>query len=314
MCKNIVALGTVLAVASCTLLSGCTFTKAAHSGEKKQPISFYLLPQTTPDSSHTKNTPGAILVEDYIDNDKELKDLLDTRSCRLRGQKALPAAAIPVIIAAGKLAFDLYMDAQIRKQEQIKKAAQSSYSERLIVSGEDLRKHSCLLLFRGLTDKTADLVAVLQLISTSSKAFQIQPLYIRARNAVAVTGEGESGKAPSINISIAVSVKALVSKPLGVTSLYPIGEGAVSVPNVEIGPEAHAYICTPASANELTKPVCPTSDLVAYPEGDAPSSITVAVTETGNVGMDLDQNTAELRAIKEALGPVMKDTLKELVK
>ncbi len=314
MDKRVVALGTALAVAGCTVFTGCTFTKAKYSGEKKLPVSVYLVSPSVPAADRLDPVPDAKLIELYIDKNEDLKNVLYERGCRLSGTTVVPPAAIPVIIAAGKLVFDLYMDTQLRKQEELKKAAQSSYSERLIVSGEVFKKYDCALIFRGLTDSTNHFVALIQFVSTSEKAFQIQPLYIRVGSAVAVTSEGESGKSPSINVSFGISVKALAAHPLGVASLYPIGEGAVSVPNVEIGPKGKAYVCIPANATPPAKPVCPTSELVAYPEGKLPASITFSITETGNVGIDLDQNTAELRAIKEAVGPVIKDTLKELVK
>lgn len=88
-------------------------------------------------------------------------------------------------------------------------------------------------------------------------------------------------------------------------ALTPIGEGAVTVPKLKIGGPA-----------ELCGTRCPTSDLVPYPihgkELNA-ISLSVSVTETGNVGIDFDAAAAEIKAIKEALGPAIADTLKGLL-
>ncbi|MEK7760199.1 MAG: hypothetical protein AAB433_01335 [Nitrospirota bacterium] len=123
-----------------------------------------------------------------------------------------------------------------------------------------------------------------------------------------------SKKEPFINLSIAISAKALGKQQSGVTSLAAVGEGVFSVPNVEIGKDGKPYRCKPKETDKDELPICPESDLVAYPVGKGPSSITVSVAETGNVDIDFDQTTEELRAIKEALGPAIKDSLKEALK
>lgn len=311
MWKEFTAVATAIAVSGCSFLSGQNFKESEHSRFKQGPVFVALVSKQSTETS--TETPEEKSVAAYLTNDAALNDEIQ-KNC-LEGVRqprpgkvplVLPAVAVPIVLALGKLAFDSVVDTQIKAQEQLKKDAQSSYSGRLIISGKKLREYSCALIFRDVTDKSVSFVALTKLSSQSEKAFQIQPVYIKANNSLVVTEEGADKSPASINVSIAVSTKALGKQTSGVTSLALAGEGVISIPNIHIGPDVKPYNCDKN---------CPTSDLVAYPEGnDDPSSITFSVTETGKIGFDIDQSAAELKAIKEALGPALKESLKEVLK
>ena len=50
--------------------------------------------------------------------------------------------------------------------------------------------------------------------------------------------------------------------------------------------------------------------MIPYPKKDGSIvSVAMSIAETGHVGIDFDQREAELKAIKEALGPALKEGL-----
>jgi hypothetical protein len=109
----------------------------------------------------------------------------------------------------------------------------------------------------------------------------------------------------AISASLALAVKSLTKEIDGPAELIASGQGAVTVPKLEIGDKAKPVTC----ADD-----CPVSDLIPYPLDDGPCSVSFAVTETGDVGFDIDARIAEITAIKEALGPAVTAALTEALK
>lgn len=239
----------------------------------------------------------------------------------------MAAAGAAILAAGGKLLFDLYMDAKIRKNEELKNAAQASYSEKIVLSDVDLKKAKCALIVRdaikngdskkeNVSNNKARALGLVILIKLENKdqAFVMYPLYVKANNAVAVTKEGENKEGENrayaeINISIAASTKGIGKQESGVPGLFPVGQGVFSMANIPLGliePSDSYLWCNGTKA-------CPTSDLIVYPNR-APASITFMVSESGKVGFDVDQYIIELKAIKEAMGPAIKEALTEHLK
>ena len=222
---------------------------------------------------------------------------------------------IPIITTFGKYVFDNHMDKKLRDLEALKKAAQGSYSEKAFLTAESLRQYQCAALARY-TEKDAKrslgLMAVIKLkppiknMPNSADAFIIEPIYIKAINSTVKTkrtsGHGENVKLASINVSIGFSVKSIGKDESGLPVLGKVGAGAVSVPNVVLGSDAK---------NPCVKQ-CAHSDLIPYMNLPAAAvSVSMSITETGKVGVNFKQREAEIKAIKEAFGPAIKDALKE---
>ena len=301
----------LVSAAALALLCGCgqmsvsNFQKSEHSGVKENKLAFVLV------YPNGKNRDLSALAP-VIGADKDLQSAM-VEACDLSPDfkiSAVPPPVIPVFATLGKLIFDLFMDDQVRQLEGLKKAAQGSYSDKQQMAGGELRKQTCALAVRY-KEKETDygLVALLKLVKQSdNRSFVLEPAYVRAKNAVVVTEKPSDNKPATIGISVAVSVKGITKQKSGSLGLQQIGEGVVSVPKLALGPNSPAVKCEP-------KPRCPTSDLIPYPEAAGEVvSVALSVAEVGKISIDFDQSIAETKAIKEAIGPVLKDSIKELLK
>jgi len=162
-------------------------------------------------------------------------------------------------------------------------------------------------------------------------AFTYRPVYVNVKNTVALTKAGKSEKTESgdtesnkrgednkdehakASIAVAMSLKAINAQGGTLPKLSPIGEGVTSIPSVEMKQD-NANSCV----NNNKVDICRETDLMPYPITGSNQnvdfvSLTFAVTETGVVGFDIDQAISENKAIKEALGPAISDSLKELL-
>jgi hypothetical protein len=282
-------------IALCCTLTGClSFTKADSTGVGGQQTSLQILQLR---SGGSDDVPMA----------DDLKKTI-TSVCRPDGATVLVDPAItPILVAFGKFLFDQAMDKRVAELEALKKAAEKTYSATISMGRADLLNKHCLLIQREKKQDekakavTPGMTALLKLRPMEGKAFTMEVAYLRVHNAVAVA----STETPEVTFSFAASTKAITSSKLTeVVQLSAIGQGAVGAPAAIKLPQATAYIC---------ERNCSRSDLIAYPN-TSPVSLSVAVTETGNVGFDIDASIAKAKAIKEAIGPAIAEGLKESMK
>lgn len=217
---------------------------------------------------------------------------------------AMAPVLVPIAASVGKLLFDLRIDKNTRDIEKLKKAAQVTYSNRIIIPSDSFRRSSCAVVHRyNESEKSVGFVAVLK-IESKNDGFVVTPSFVQANNTIAITKRPTEGNSAKISVSIAVSIKS-VGRKNNLPALTAIGEGVTTVPNVDVGPTASSS-CTTG---------CESTDLLPYiADTDKAMSVTFAITETGKVGVDFDEKSSEAKAIKEALGPALKDSLREYLK
>jgi len=218
-----------------------------------------------------------------------------------------------LVVGAIKMGFDLYMDKKMARLERTKKAAQRPYSANILLPSYKLNNCNCAVFIRKTEEekkenkqtkgKNGDLgLVVLAKINSLGNGFSFQPIYVKAYNSIAITNENQKlqdNEKPHIDLSIGFSVKAIGTQASKLPGLYPVGEAAVSVNELNIGKDSKASTCDGE---------CPASDLIPFASDDNSAvSVTMSIVETGDVGINFDQKKAELLAIKEALGPAMKD-------
>lgn len=287
--------------ASAVLLSGCisltSFTKHSDSGVSEQVVKVvHQIEYRNPSDSPLEKALQTPALRDAV-----------AGACGLDARTKSVESAIlaPIAVALGRYVFDQIVDAHLKELEKLKKASSSTYSGTVFFNdGAVLKQKKCFLLLRTKKDsEVPTFVALIALRDHGGTAFTIEPRYVQAANAVAVTAEDKPAIAASLGIAIKTVAK---SKDSPLAEIAAAGQGVVSVTGVKLDKGASAFTCMP--------PKCPSSDLVPYPPTKRPISVTVSVTETGDVGFDLDARTAEIKALKEALGPALTDALKEVVK
>ena len=310
MNKAIIGIAAVMMLSGCSNMSVSNFQKSEFSGVKDNKVALIFIEPGVKNSDLNNIAP-------VISRDQDLQSMLVT-ACGVPAAEfkmsAVPPVIVPVIATLGKLLFDMFMDNQVNQLEGLKKAAQGAYSEKQLISGADLKRQTCALVVRYNEEKEGakdyGLVALVKLVKQSDdRSFVVRPVYVRAKNAVVVTEKpSEANKLATIGISVGVSIKAIIKQRSNLFGLQQVGEGVVSVPKLALGPNSQ-----PVKCDVISK--CSTSDLIPYPEtGKEVVSVAVSVSEVGKISVDFDQSIAETKALKEAIGPVLKDTIKDMIK
>lgn len=298
-------------------LTGCTttlsnFDKSEISGIKNNKVALALINNEL--DIETSNEP----IGSFVKEDKKLKELIKSE-CPIPPTTTvmMTTGGIPIAAALGKYAFDAYIERQIKAAESLKKAALSTYSERAIIDDGNIDGYSCAIIARyNIVDnkKKPGLIALIKINHVGGSALTISPRYIKAYNSSAVTKKAATNVHSEIDLSIAISTKSIGKQQSGVKGLFATGDGVFSIPKIDIGQTTNPFICPDANDKTQSAKSCPGSDLVAYDSSNGPISITIAVTETGLIGADIDGNIAELKALKEAIGPAIKGSLQEYLK
>jgi hypothetical protein len=245
---------------------------------------------------------------------QSLQDLLQkanlpsgvAQSCGVVGAAVpLDAIFLPVFV---KLAFDLFVDARIRSVEELKaKAEPRAYGATIFVEGKDLHEKKCLFIARTRENNAApNFLALLQIESRGEQAFTLLPVYVKAATAVAVA----SKESPQMIAAFAVAIKAVGSTQAkdaagaSLPTLILVGQGSTSIAGIEIGDQAKPH-CV-----DVDKP-CARTDLIARPPANSKNvTVSVAVAEVGKTGIDTDAAIAQLKAVKEAIGPALSERIK----
>lgn len=241
-----------------------------------------------------------------------------------RGMKALATdpVVVPIITALAKLGFDWIMDAQARSLDDLKKRSVQTYSTTDFLQSEELRSWSCLGVARITKDRPnkgdshLGMVALFEIVHfdgtgkeypggtprdpTASLGMRLKPLFVRAFDAVAVTKQGDDQTPELVSLSFALALKGIENPPGQLPQTVAFGAGTLSVPKVKIGKTGETKICK--------KKECGSTGLIPFPE-PGPLELTLAVTETGNVGFNIDLAKAQLAAFKAAMGPALSSAL-----
>lgn len=182
--------------------------------------------------------------------------------------------------------------------DDLKKKSQKTYKASVILPN---RKHfaktnQCLVFLRTservspgqINLEDANFAFVMGVAKIGENAFQLRPLYLKAKNAVAITASGEP-----IGVSVAFVGKAAIEEKGG-NKVSLFAEKSFTISNVKLGEE---------------RPDLPqASGLIAlYPNNATALELTVAITETGSGIPDEDKARAELKSLFDAVGPKVKE-------
>lgn len=232
--------------------------------------------------------------------------------CQQGGTEVAPLL-LALLPSIGKLALDLYLDGELRALEDLKRASEATYSARIPLPRALLQPDNCLILVRLVEgEKLPAAVVIVKLLDAAAAssgssfarpdALAYKPVYIRVRKAAAVTKAAET---PRITVSLALTLKAIAKHPQAdVPVLASLGESAVTIPDLDIG-ELGKSRCGDGG--------CPLSEPIPLPTNSGTLVLSLAVAEKGHIGINFDVSSNELKAIREAIGPALKDGLKGLL-
>lgn len=287
------------------LLSGClqyaTFVKADHSGVSSGKVALWIFSD--------KQAEGLIEEAKHGLTDKQAK-VIDSK-CRTSDVTTMVSPIVlPWMTSFAKLGFDLMMDSRARSLDALKKQSQRTYLASRIVDATTWYRSACFGLVRYTkTEEAANpkagkeaigFIAIFQIIKVPPNAFRIQPVVVVMKDAVAVTKDGNSEEAAKVTVSYAIALKGIEQPTGNLPKVVAFGQGSVSMPALTFGPTALPHLCG--------DDVCPSSGLIPV-VSNGPLEITFSVTESGNVGFDVDVAKAELSAVKAALGPALSTSL-----
>ncbi|WP_373018669.1 hypothetical protein [Thiomicrorhabdus sp.] len=305
----------LLMVFSLLLLSGCNnfygFKKSDYSGIKDSQVDSELIGSNRNFNLLDSSDEFLTKLQENCLDDSQIADI----------QKKSGFIA-PILATAIKYTFDSYIDEKTKEIEEIKKAAVRTYSSTILLNSSDLSEGKCIQIIRH-KDKSTGFIALLKIehIPKTSNApnnkqqavlkdsWYFKPIYVKANNSVAWASEKidpDKPAPPKIKVSIAMSLKAIKEESNGWKSLQPVGQSVVSIPYKLVIGKSSTAKCIKNDEN------CNKSDLIAtYPDPNKSISLTISVTETGVTGIDTDLRISELKALKAAFGPVIKDTIKD---
>lgn len=240
-------------------------------------------------------------INQYVNEDPQLNNLL-RNECNIRLipniSSRTKGLSLPLITAGAKIIYDMSMDQKISDMEKLKKASEVSYSAKDFYKNNVFRDGNCAILYRyNENNNTVGMLSVLKIKDYGRKAFTFSPIYSKLEDTVALTTKDD----PRANITFAIAIKAIgKNKDTNMPELTTVGTGSVTVNNIKIGKDQNAS-CLDG---------CSSSDLVVYPPAGAkPISLTFAVTESGHTGIDFDEQISQLKTIKEAMGPAIKEAI-----
>ncbi len=296
------------------LVTGCTSTKVNPldyvETSKGNSVDFYLYGV----GDDSINTEIKKLIEGNGGNMSEHCPASDTM---LLTQEALVPSVIPLVTSLGKYLFDRFQNRKIKELKELKQAATSTYSGNAFLSSTRLKNARCAILVRNYMEngkKHTGLIVVANIehyTEDGSQVFFIQPTFVKVYKPAVKTKKvlqerGKAIKHSKVNLAIGFALKAIgIDRNSGLSKLDVVGSGASSVSNVELPVKAGDQVTNPC------KKPCSHSDLIPHIDDGQPISISMSVTELGQVGIDFDQRIAEITAIKEAFGPAIKESLKE---
>lgn len=310
-------------VVFCLVLSACScqtsFAKATVPGVENQEVNVILIgpPPPSEKSTWAPKEPFKFYKEAGHNYEKLRGVLKKHCDLNLTDEKSVTAAvAIPLVVAGGKLLFELYMDKKIAKEERLKKAAQVDYERTVFVKEDQLQRCKCLLLtrYQKVQDKKEDasnasqgeavapngLTAVFKMKKMGPQDLVMEPVYVRADNSVAIVNRDD----PKISISFALALKTVVEQK-GVPTLTAFGQGVVSVPQVKLDAGEKD-----AKVEGIYTDLIP---VMTPPTEGGYISLSMGVTETGIVGVYFDQRIERLKAIRATMPTGFSESLVKLL-
>ncbi|MEW8701934.1 MAG: hypothetical protein AB2601_20930, partial [Candidatus Thiodiazotropha sp.] len=200
---------------------------------------------------------------------------------------------IPLISAIPKLIYDIAAEKTDKKLKALKKSASSSYSVDFIIPNGMLDKFQCLIVVRHDKDLNIN-AALVYVIELQNDLLSLAPKLYWAKNTTANTKKAEEDKKEIVTFMSGVSLQGIGKQENGIPILASSGQDSKKLGKFELGNLSPEVITNGVRIGPV--PIINNSSA---------SILRVSVTETGDVGFDIDERIAANKTIREAVGPAL---------
>ncbi|MEM9211532.1 MAG: hypothetical protein AAGA63_08590 [Pseudomonadota bacterium] len=235
---------------------------------------------------------------------------------------------VPLAVAGAQLIFGFATDALAARLEELRRAATRTYGAKVIVDGPvlsgDWRQSEsvplwseCLVLLRENLPSEGDAeapsstgFALVLTVARHADAVSLVPQFLWVENSLAISGN-ENDDFPSVSFSIAATIQSAQRNPQTGNEIKQIGQSTFTFRNLKVGTGSALINCRAESYDSSlpddSRPECKLeTSIIARPEpGTNGSQFSIAVTEVGTPASVIDPAQAELKALREALGPAI---------
>lgn len=312
-------------MAGCLLAAGCSTsappasqavsTTDAQSGKPKKAAQGWIAVNR---NGATDKELGALLAEPAF---QPVRELLASPRCTEPAPKGAPgraAAAGPSFLASGaRSAFDFPAEptgtasATPPAAAQLRRDALDATSVDVSVPAAGFRSVKCVVFARQAEGDAPGQPGLLAVLAIEQKFddgrytdyFRFRPLYVRATNSIARTRGGAGARPAQIAVSFALVARQLVVNHEGAATFAELGSAAVTVAPVRLDGEAATCPMGATGASTASGICAGMSQPIPVPVARGTVSLSIGVSEAGNVGADIDQAAAEQEAVRAARGP-----------
>jgi hypothetical protein len=307
----------VLVASGCATWETLTFSpdRVYSDHTQNQTTQLYWVNKESRRNQHTYNKLLNLIPENRRD---EFSGAFD--SCVGNAQQTTEfAPLLSLVPSAAMYVFDFAADTLVGYAEDLQYRGDRGYSANLILVGEEAnavggtsKVPGCLVLLRmatnGLKPPKTGMVTIIR-IAAQDSILRFEPTYARFDNAMALTGHGEDGAGGQIDAFYAITVSVARPVQLGV---YPkqvmIGVGEFSLHGVRLGTPDPALNCDSA------RPCLVQTKSLDRPDGASTSiEISIAVREIGTHVSDATRAQAQIKAVRDAVGPRIKTVVESMI-
>ena len=231
----------------------------------------------------------------------------DIKICGVLPPKTMVTLGTDVLTALGGAAWDLAVDAANSKVEEIQGNSMKTWSASWSGTPDEWQKNNCYVLVRYDRQNPFNAYMAVLLANKSFNpgvekvsALQFTPLAVASKSSLAITKEESNGRG-KVGLSIGLAVLSFKDGGKIESAADAVSVGSVSV--------ANAGANAPPVRMDVSKGLTNYSQpLQYYSTGEI--YLKFSIVESGSLaGVDV-KTKAEIKAITDALGPVIKDHLK----
>lgn len=275
------------------ILSGCATFNSSKLSRAKGQVSAAALMGPEVEAEYSGSSAKVILTKSQNVGQIEQFLVAYKEACEKPVEVKAAPGLIPLLSAIPKLIYDISADKKSRELDALKKSAISSYSVDFLIPKGKISDYRCLILMRHDKDLNVN-AAVAYGVVVRGELLLLSPKFIWAKNTTANTKRVEEGKKEEITFMSGISLQGIGKQENGIPIIASSGQDSKKLGKFSLGDVNPQNVENGISIGPV--PLIATSSI---------SILRVSVTEVGDLGFDVDEKLAEIKTIKEAIGPAL---------